>query len=156
MFVLIRLTRRPHKTFLFQQKLSERNVKLHSTWIPLTHKKCRLVVSMASEQRTRPLKGRRTISTETVLRITVVTYRRRRIFIAVSLTFRPIVSCSVHITSSETTTYESGHMWSSFFWYMTPCSPLKANQYFLAARFTLIPRLPCSSTLKMEAKCSSE
>jgi hypothetical protein len=56
---------------------------------------------------------------------------------------------------------------SSILWDIMPCSPLKANQRFggtcplrllnlLATCFMLVSSLPYSSTLKIEAACSSE
>jgi hypothetical protein len=54
-------------------------------------------------------------------------------------------------------------MKSSIFWDITPCSPLKADRLFggiyrlhLQQAFTLVSYLAYSSTLKMEAICSSE
>jgi hypothetical protein len=56
---------------------------------------------------------------------------------------------------------------SSVFWYITPCSPLKVTRRFegtcrlhlqvlLAAFFMLVYCLAYSSTLKVQATCSSE
>jgi hypothetical protein len=53
-------------------------------------------------------------------------------------------------------------MKSSIFWDITPCSPLNVNRHFggtyrlLTTSFTLVTCLAYSSTLKMEATCSSE
>jgi hypothetical protein len=61
------------------------------------------------------------------------------------------------------------HVMSSVFWDITPYSPMKVNQDFremyrfhlqgrtlLSTCFTLVSCLAYFSTLKMEAKCSSE
>jgi hypothetical protein len=59
--------------------------------------------------------------------------------------------------------YKNGHFVKSFiFWDITPCSPLKVDyvreEHFalLAACFMLVSCLAYSSTLKMEAICSSK
>jgi hypothetical protein len=47
-------------------------------------------------------------------------------------------------------------MKSSIFWVITPCSPLKLNRLYFPTEFRLVSCLAYSSSLKLEATCSSE
>jgi hypothetical protein len=75
-------------------------------------------------------------------------------WLLVNLSVHVILVCEHHVGSEVLTAVV---MESSIFWDITPCSPLKVRaRLCLPPAFTPVSCLAYSSTLKMEAKCSSE